>query len=235
MNKTVGVSLISFLVLLSGYASADTKFTNQKNVSAFEPHFFTTLGWMSWGNYNEGASSTLVDDTLLSGIPSSLTFGSARESTLVSGIGMRPTERWSFEFRLNGLPQSDYSIGVPFSEGPSDLIVAGNTHGWNAKLAAEYAIPLGSWGLKAAARAGFSQSKIKVVGTLRSTDPDSIVNPIIERTSTTWRDPFLGVGLRIPFSRRNDNWEMSVMFTRVFTDEESVNQSLSTQMVYNFK
>lgn len=235
MHKTVGFSLISLMVLLSGYTTADTKFTNQKNTSGFEPHFFTTIGWMSWGNYNEGASSTLVDDALRSGVPSSLTFGDARESTLVSGVGMRPTERLSFEFRLNALPQSDYSIGAPFSEGTPDIVVEGKTRGWNAKLAAEYAIPVGSWGLKVATRAGFSQSKIKVVGTLKSTDPDSTIEPTTERTSTTWRDPFLGVGLRIPFPGRNDNWEMSVMFTRVFTDEESVNQSLSAQMVYNFK
>lgn len=233
MGKTVGVSLISILVLLSGYSAADTNSTNQKNVSGFEPHFFTTLGWISWGNYNEGASSSLVDDALQSGAPSSLTFNSAREATLVSGVGMRPTERWSFEFRLNALPQSDYAVGSPFSEETSDIVVEGNTLGWNAKLAAEYAIPLGSWGWKAATRAGFSQSKIKVVGTRKSTGPDSTVDPVTARTSTTWRDPFLGVGLRIPFS--DDNWEVSVMFTRIFTDEESVNQSLSAQMVYNFK
>ncbi len=235
MNKTIGISLISLLVLLTGYVTADTKSTDQQNPSGFKPHFFTTLGLMSWENYNEGTLSRLFDDVLQNGVPASFTFDSARESTVVGGVGMRPTERWSFEFRLNALPQADYSVGPPFSDQTSTIVVDSNTHGWNAKIAAEYAIPLGSWGLKATARVGYSHSKIKLVEISRSTDPDSIVVPITARTSSTWRDPFLGVGLRMPFLSRRDNWEMSVMFTRIFTDEERVNQSLSAQMVYNFK
>lgn len=235
MRKTIGISFISLFMLFSAYVSGNTQTTNQTRVSGFKPHFFATLGSVSRKKYSERVSSSVVDDAFQSGLPSSVAFNAGRESTLAIGVGMRPTERWSFEFRLNGLPKTDYVVGAPFAAGTPDLISESRTLGWNAELATEYAFPLGNWGLKAATRAGFSQSKVKVVETRKSTDPNSTVEPIETRTSETWRDPFLGVGLRLPFSGRFDNWEVSVMFNRIFTDERSLNQSLSAQLVYNFK
>ncbi len=235
MRKTIGFSLFSLSILLSGYVTADTSFTNQKRVSGFDPHFFATLGRVSRSKYTERVSASIVVDALQHGVPSTVSFNPGRESKLVSGVGMRPTERWSFEFKLNDLPHADYIVGSPFSERTPDIITEGSTRGWNAELSAEYAFPLGSWGLKAATRAGFSQSKVKVVETRKSTDPNSTLEPIEARTSETWRDPFLGIGLRLPFPGRFDNWEVSVMFTRIFTDEESLNQSVSAQLVHNFR
>ena len=235
MRNSFGILLISLFTLLSGYALADTNFSNQKSASGFEPHFFATLGSVSRKKYTERVSASIVDDALQTGLPSSVTFSPGRESTLVGGIGMRPTERWSFEFRLNGLPQTDYVVGAPFSDRTPEIVNEGHTHGWNAELAAEYTFPLASWGLKVATRAGFSQSKVKVFETRKSTNPNSTLEPIETRTSETWRDPFLGVGLRLPFPGKYDNWEASLMFTRIFTNEDSLNQSLNVQLIHNFK
>lgn len=179
-------------------------------------------------------SATVVDRVLQNGAVSSFTFNSAREATLIAGVGMRVMERLSFEFNLNPLPRARFLVGAPFRDVNSDIVSEINTLGWNAKLAAEYAMPIGNWGLKATTRAGFSQSKMKEVYTQKSTNPDSTVSPITERTSTRWTDPFLGIGVRGSLPGGSDNWQLSAMFTRIFTDEESVNRSLSLQLVYNF-
>ena len=235
MRKSITVPLISLLLLLSGITAADSKFTQQKSASGFSSHFFTSLGWTSWRNFNDGTLTSVVEDALQSGVPSTFTFQPSNENAMVSGVGIRATEQLSFEINVNQLPQANYSVGSPFQDENSDFVDESSTLGWNARLAVEYAIPLGNWGLKATTRAGISQSKIRVVGTRKSTEPGRTATPITARTSTQWRDPFLGIGMRVPIPGKNDNWEVSVTFTHVFTDEESVNQALNAQLVYNFK
>ena len=148
---------------------------------------------------------------------------------------MRATERWSFELNCSRLPRANYVIGAPFSDKSSDFVDERNTFGWNAKLAVEYAIPLGNWGLHATTRTGFSQSNIKRVETRISTDADGTTTSFIKRVSTRLRDPFLGIGLRVPFPTNNGNWDLSMTWTHIFADEVSVNQTLSAQLLYNFR
>lgn len=231
MSKKIGISMVSVMIGLAGIASADTKFTSHGNASGFQPHFFTTLGVNSWRNYNESLSKSAVDEALQDGAPASFTFDGATELKLVTGVGMRPTERIAIEIQLNALPSVDYSERAM----GSDEVVEGNTLGWNAKLAAKYAFPIGGSGLKALASTGYSHSNVNTVTIRRAIDPDSSLQPTRVRTSKTWRDPFISFGLSLPIPVGNNNWEVSFMFSRIFTDEESVNQVASAQMVYNFK
>ncbi len=136
---------------------------------------------------------------------------------------------------LSDLPRPSFTLQPPAAEGASNTVIEAKTLGWNAKLAVDYLMPLGNSGLKLATQAGFSQSKIKVVTKGVSTDPNITIDSLPVRVSNSWRDPFLGVGLRIPTQFMSSQMEVSIMFAHIFTDEKSVDQSMSAQLIYNFR
>ena len=228
--------LILMLGIFQGNAVAQVSSTSQTGATGFKPHFYATLGLLSWRNYNEGTLSAVVDSILVqSDVPSSFTFDFATEATLSVGVGMRPMERWSIEFWLNGLPQANFSIGEPFQTESPDIEVLGKTRGWNSSVVVDYAIPIGGKGLKLVPSAGFSYSKIKVDRTIRPTDTSNTSRPSTVRASEVWDDPLLGLGLRAPFPFMSDRLEMSATYTRIFSDEESVRSTISAQVNYSFK
>ncbi len=56
MRKCVGIFLSSVLTLFQAYAVADETITDKSDAADFKPHFFTSLGFSFWGNFNDGAS-----------------------------------------------------------------------------------------------------------------------------------------------------------------------------------
>lgn len=231
-QKMLSIALCAGFALSFGYSLADDA-EQGSTKSSWDPNFYATFGFVSWSNYSD-ASRAEVDEAfkmlVSTPLPDLEVGGTTR---LEGGVGMRPTERLSIEITLADLPKADLSFRGNLAGTEADLV--SESFGWRARLAAEYAFPVSANGMKLTTQVGISHAEVKgvVYRAADSSDPDS-EDVVIVREKQRLQDPFVGVGMRIPLTGMVDGLEMSLMFTKVLSDEDSVNQSLGAQLIYNF-
>ena len=228
-QKLLSITLCAGFALSFGYSLADDAEQGSTG-SSWDPNFYATFGLVSWTNYGDLSNAALEDLESQIGTPvGDLDAGGT--TRLAAGVGMRPTERLSFEFMLGDLPKSDLTILGSAIDSDEDIKV--ESYGWNARLAAEYAFPLSSNGMKFTTRAGISHTEIKGSAVSLASAADT-ENSELYREKLRLQDPFVGFGMRIPLSGMVDGMEMSLEFTKIFAGEGEADQSFGAQLIYNF-
>lgn len=234
-KRFCGFLLSSAVVLFASYGTAQS---SGGNGSTFEPYFYASVGFSSFGSYNdaiEASFSKTLADLELGEVSSTVSFSGASETRLSGGVGMQMTESWGLSLLINELPGATHSFR---GEEENARI---KHHGWNAQLATVYTFPLdfGASGVRAFAQAGWSQSRIKTSAEFMSTETVEPNDPnppkpyslqLRERQS----DIFMGLGLSVPLNLMDQDVALSAMFVRKFNseDDDRAKDAFQVQLQY---